>query len=56
MPSRGPDLENKVYVLIINDVSCPPGALIWKIKYLVSCIQLYSGTVTRVSRFTRAHR
>jgi hypothetical protein len=27
-----------VYVLIINVVSCPPGALIWKIKYLVSCI------------------
>ena len=26
-----------VYVLIINVVSCPPGALIWKIKYLVSC-------------------
>jgi len=25
-------------VLIINVVSCPPGALIWKIKYLVSCI------------------
>jgi len=24
-----------VYVLIINVVSCPPGALIWKIKYLV---------------------
>jgi hypothetical protein len=27
-----------VYVLIINVVSCPPGALIWKIKYLVSSI------------------
>jgi hypothetical protein len=27
-----------VYVLIINVVSCPPGAMIWKIKYLVSCI------------------
>ena len=27
-----------VYVLIINVVSCPPGTLIWKIKYLVSCI------------------
>jgi hypothetical protein len=27
-----------VYVLIINVVSYPPGALIWKIKYLVSCI------------------
>ena len=26
-----------VYVLIINVVSCPPGALIWKINYLVSC-------------------
>ena len=26
-----------VYVLIIN-VSCPPGALIWKIKYPVCCI------------------
>ena len=24
-----------MYVLIINVVSCPPGALIWKIKYLV---------------------
>jgi hypothetical protein len=24
--------------LIINVVPCPPGALIWKIKYLVSCI------------------
>ena len=29
-----------VYVLIINVVSCPPGALIWKIKYLVSCIHI----------------
>jgi hypothetical protein len=27
-----------VYALIINVVSCPPGALIWKIKYLVSCM------------------
>jgi hypothetical protein len=27
-----------VYVLFINVISCPPGALIWKIKYLVSCI------------------
>ena len=27
-----------MYVLIINVASCPPGALIWKIKYLVSCI------------------
>jgi hypothetical protein len=27
-----------VYVLIINVASCPPGSLIWKIKYLVSCI------------------
>ena len=27
-----------MYVLIINVVSCPPGALIWKIKYLVSCV------------------
>jgi len=25
-----------MYVLIINVVSCPPGALIWKIKYPVS--------------------
>ena len=32
--------ETYVYVLIINVVSCPPaGALIWKIKYLVSCIR-----------------
>jgi len=30
-----------VYVLIIN-VSCPPGALIWKIKYRVSCIVVYN--------------
>jgi hypothetical protein len=30
-----------VYVLIINVVSCPPEALIWKIKYLVSCIQVW---------------
>ena len=30
-----------MYVLIINVVSCPPEALIWKIKYLVSCIQVW---------------
>jgi hypothetical protein len=27
-----------IHIYIINVVSCPPGALIWKIKYLVSCI------------------
>ena len=32
-----------MYVLIINVVSCPPGALIWKIKYLVwSCMVFYT--------------
>ena len=32
-----------VYVLIINVVSCPPETLIWKIKYLVSCIHICLG-------------
>jgi hypothetical protein len=39
-------------VLIINVVSCPPGTLIWKIKYLVSCIHrkilYFNGTTSRV--------
>jgi hypothetical protein len=30
-------------VLIINVVSCPPGALIWKIKYLVRFVLLHVG-------------
>ena len=43
-----------VYVLIINVVSCPPGALIWKIKYLVSCIQINSISIFR-TKFLKIH-